>query len=136
METNEAIMARIFELQNNREYEASYAYYHENWFTHSAPPGMQRHIEGDRFFWSEMDKGIPDRNIELKLCVDNGENLLAGYWVLTGTHTGVCFGHSPTGKSVKIPGLFIARFDNGKFVEHWGGPQDDIMMSLFKKLSP
>jgi predicted ester cyclase len=39
-----------------------------------------------------------------------------------GVNTGSVMGHSPTGKSMEIDVIDIARLEAGKIVEHWGVP--------------
>ncbi len=38
----------------------------------------------------------------------------------SGTHTGVLFGISPTGRAVSIDIMDLCRFEDGKVAEHWG----------------
>jgi predicted ester cyclase len=40
-------------------------------------------------------------------------------------------GIAPTGKKVTVPALDMARYEDGKLVEHWGGPDQ---MSLLRQL--
>lgn len=44
-----------------------------------------------------------------------------------GTHHGAFMGIAPTGRSVAISIIDIARFTNGKVIEHWGN-RDDLGM--------
>jgi hypothetical protein len=62
-----------------------------------------------------------------------GLGLFVLSWLMTfhGTHTGEFQGIAPTGKKVTIPALDMARFESGKLVEHWGGPNQ---MSLLQQL--
>jgi len=39
-----------------------------------------------------------------------------------GTHRGTFQGIPPTGNSILVSGLDIIRIEDGKFAEHWGGP--------------
>jgi predicted ester cyclase len=48
-----------------------------------------------------------------------------------GVNTGSIFGNPPTGKSFEIDVMDIARFTDGKLVEHWGVPdQLGLLMQL------
>lgn len=55
-------------------------------------------------------------------------------WALNrarGVNTGSIFGYPPTGKSIEIDVIDIARFVDGKLVEHWGVPdQLGMLMQL------
>jgi steroid delta-isomerase-like uncharacterized protein len=75
---------------------------------------------------SEFRAAYPD----LKLVVDDGvytENASAGRWILTGTNTGAG-AMPPTGKSVKIWGIAIHHYANGKITEEWVGYDSQSMM--------
>lgn len=48
-----------------------------------------------------------------------------------GTHQGPLLGLAPTGKPWTVTALEIVRIENGRFVEHWGGPD---MLSLLLQL--
>jgi predicted ester cyclase len=41
---------------------------------------------------------------------------------MSGTHRGSFQGIQPTGKMITVSLVDIIRVENGKFVEHWGGP--------------
>ncbi len=40
-------------------------------------------------------------------------------WTATGTHKGNLPPLPPTGKTIKVTGITVARLSNGKFVESW-----------------
>jgi predicted ester cyclase len=52
------------------------------------------------------------------------EQSLAFAYTLTGTHDGLLMGIAPTGKKIKIRGLQISRFKDGKMVERWGSSDE------------
>ena len=55
-------------------------------------------------------------------------------WALNrarGVNTGSIMGFPPTGKSIEIDVFDVARFEDGKLVEHWGVPdQMGMLMQL------
>ncbi len=56
---------------------------------------------------------------------------------IRGTHKGSFLNIPPTGKSVMIWGLDIIRIEDGKFVEHWGGPDTfDILRQIGATIKP
>jgi steroid delta-isomerase-like uncharacterized protein len=60
---------------------------------------------------------------DLKMTMDDAiveGNQVAARFTMTGTHKGEFQGIPPTGKSVKIGGIDIVRFEGDKAVEHWG----------------
>ena len=48
-----------------------------------------------------------------------------------GTHQGAFQSIAPTGKHVTVSAIDIVRIENGKFVEHWGGPD---LLNLLQQL--
>ncbi|MGH2954469.1 MAG: ester cyclase [Solirubrobacterales bacterium] len=59
-----------------------------------------------------------DLNVAVEECFGEGD-LVCTRWTASGTHDGELFGMPPTGKSMRIEGLSIDRFENGKVVETW-----------------
>jgi steroid delta-isomerase-like uncharacterized protein len=60
---------------------------------------------------------------DLKMTMDDAiveGNQIAARFTMTGTHKGEFAGVPATGKSVKIGGIDIVRFEGDKAVEHWG----------------
>jgi len=81
--------------------------------------GLKKQIAGFR-------AAYPD----LKLVVEDGvyaENESAGRWTLTGTNTGSGV-MPPTGKTVKIWGISMLHFANGKITEEWVGFDNQSFM--------
>ena len=45
-------------------------------------------------------------------------------YTMTGTHNGPLMGFPPTGKKMKIRGVQIFKFKDGKVVERWGSSDE------------
>ncbi len=109
------------------EYGAVYDYFSEDFMSHVTarvnPEQVGtdiRHREGE--FWVMAKQAFPDMKFDVDLVLESGEYIISN-WTLTGTHTGEPFYDvEPTGNAVEINGTAILRFENGKVVEHWGGP--------------
>jgi len=62
--------------------------------------------------------GFPDlKSVVEQLITGEDQVILRLAW--TGTHTGPYLGVQPTGKSVRVRGMTIWRFEDGKPVEDW-----------------
>ena len=90
-----------------------------NFVRHSDPGTSAEGLENLKKLITAFRAAYPD----LKL-VSNEEiytkNRFAGRWTLTATNTGP--GEMPpTGKAIKIWGINIIHFENGKLVEEWDG---------------
>ena len=66
---------------------------------------------------------FPDMTVTLETLVADEESIAFPY-TLTGTQTGPLMGFAPTGKKIKIRGMQISRFKDGKMVERWGNSDE------------
>jgi predicted ester cyclase len=102
----------------------------DNYHSHDFPPGLPPGREGLKLFISVFHAAFPDGHLTIDQMIAEGDTV-ATRLTFHGTHTGEFQGIAPTGKKVTIPALDMARFVNGKLVEHWGGPNQ---MSLLQQL--
>jgi len=73
-------------------------------------------------WWTEAREAFPDMVFSVDLLVEH-DDLVVSNWTVRGTHTGRNFYDvQPTGQPVVINGTAILRIQDGKIVEHWGGP--------------
>ncbi len=61
---------------------------------------------------------FPDMRATIEDQVAEGD-LVVTRWSVQGTHQGMFWGHSPTGKQMSVTGIIIERIVNGKAVEGW-----------------
>lgn len=67
----------------------------------------------------ELVTGFPDAEFTFDPVIVEGDTV-AGHWVMTGTHTGEFVGLKPTGRTVRVTGTFMTRYDEeGRAVETW-----------------
>lgn len=102
----------------------------DNYHSHDFPPGLPPGREGLKIFISVFHAAFPDGHLTIDQMIAEGDTV-ATRLTFHGTHTGEFQGIAPTGKKVTIPALDMARFESGKLVEHWGGPNQ---MSLLQQL--
>src|SRR5262249_9096531 len=74
---------------------------------------------GYRMFSSGMRTAFPDLSVTPETIVRDEDTIALAY-TLTGTHNGPLGKILATGKKVKIRGLQISKFKDGKMVERWG----------------
>ena len=109
------------------DYDAVYEYFSDAFMSHVtervAPDRVGTDIRGhEKYFWENAKKAFPDMTFDVNLVLESGEHIVSN-WTLSGTHTGGnYYDVKPSGKKVTINGTAILRFENGKVVEHWGGP--------------
>src|SRR5689334_17179559 len=99
-----------------------------------APDGSPgRTLTRDQFkgFVRSLRAGIPDLHYTVEAAVESGDTV----WMRVrarGTDSGTGqFGHPPTGKPISIDVIDVARFVDGRMVEHWGVPD---RMSVLQQL--
>ena len=90
---------------------------------HDPAPGQHMGPEGYKAFFTELRKAFPDMQVEVKKLVADEDSVAFAY-TLTGTHQGDFNGHKPTGKAIKVRGMQIGRFVDGKMVERWGSSDE------------
>ena len=78
---------------------------------------------GFHAFWSTMLTAFPDAHIEPAHLAADDEHVTVAY-TLTGTHKGDFQGIAPTGRSIEVTGVQLARFEAGKIVERWGSSDE------------
>jgi predicted ester cyclase len=61
--------------------------------------------------------------VNLETMVADDDSIAIAY-TLTGTQTGPLGAIAPTGKKIKIRGMQIAKFKDGKMVERWGSSDE------------
>lgn len=83
------------------------------------PPGTPTGREGFKDFVQRMHAAFPHLRCRIEDMTADGDKVWARA-VLSGTHEGEFMGVEPTGNSVEFEVIDIARFENGKGVEHWG----------------
>jgi len=69
-------------------------------------------------FLGAFRAGFPDMSMRVEFAFGDGE-MVAVRWGMSGTHTAELFGIPPSGKPVKVVGISLLRFANGKVVEDW-----------------
>lgn len=84
------------------------------------PPGTADGHDGFRKVLGGFCAAFPDLHLNIEFMVSDGDRLV-GYVTTTGTHKALFMGIPPTGKTFKVNGTDIFRFDDeGKVAAHWG----------------
>ena len=82
-------------------------------------PGAQGYID----FFTMMRNAFPDMKVDVETMVAH-EDKVAFAYTLTGTHKGDFMGVSGTNNNIKVRGMQISRFRDGKMVERWGSSDE------------
>jgi hypothetical protein len=85
---------------------------------HGPPGGWPNGPEGLKMVASVFGGGFQDWDISIEDQIAEGDRV-ASRWLASATHTGPVMGMPPTGNTVRVTGVNVARFSDGKIVESW-----------------
>ncbi len=124
---NKALFRRTYEeLLNRGDLSHVEEIIAPDFLNHEAPPGMDRGPDSMRGLVMMLRTAFPDLHFTIEDLIAEGDRV-AGRLTMSGTHRGPLMGMPPTGRTVKQDHMHIARFQDGKAVEHWG-VRDDLGM--------
>jgi steroid delta-isomerase-like uncharacterized protein len=129
-ESAQAALAKFAEVVNTGRFDLFDQVVAPNCVDNDPADGQVPGPAGYRMFFSRMRTAFPDMSVTPETIVQDEETIAIAY-TLTGTHTGP-FGRIPaTGKKVKIRGMQISKFKDGKMVERWGSSDE---LGLLKQI--
>ena len=86
---------------------------------HDPAPGQPEGPRGIGVFWSTFKEAFPDVALEPVEVVATEDHVTAVLDV-TGTHRGPFLGHEATGRTFKVRGIQVGRFEDGRMTDRWG----------------
>ena len=82
-------------------------------------PSRDFTLEEDLAFARDERRALPDMTMTVNQMVAEGDRV-AVYWTASGTNTQAGMGLPATGKKIKVSGITLFRFQDGKIREEWG----------------
>ena len=119
IEENKNIIRRYQEAYNNNDLDKLDEVVAVNVLTPKIMPGVPSGLEGAKAVHQRSLLGMPDFHTRIDDLIAEDDKVVARV-TMTGTHTGDFWGFPATGNNVTFTGIYIARIENGKIVEHWG----------------
>ncbi len=119
VEENKQIVRRYQEIYNNNRLDDLLEVVSDGLLTPKIMAGVPSGIEGAKTAHRIMLAGFPDYQTVIEDLFAEGDKVAARI-TMSGTNLGAFMGISPTGTFVSFTGMYIARIENGKIVEHWG----------------
>ena len=95
---------------------------------HDPAPGQAPGPDGFKAFFAAMRTAFPDLHVEVDTLVADGDQVAFAY-TLTGTNNGPFQGHDATRKPIRIRGVQISKFVDGKMTERWGSSDELGLMT-------
>ena len=117
-ESNGAALSKFAEAVNTGNYKLFNDVVAADCVDHDPGPGQVPGPDGYQALFTEMRQAFPDMKVERAELVADEEAIAFAY-TFSGTQNGSLMGIAPTGKNVKIRGLQISKFRDGKMVERW-----------------
>jgi predicted ester cyclase len=87
------------------------------------PEAQKQRLAGLRAAFPDIHLTIEDLVVE--------DDRVAFRMTLRGTHQGPFQGITPTGRQVTVSAIDVVHIENGRFSEHWGGPD---MLALLQQV--
>lgn len=127
-ETNLTAQTTLGELLASGQIDQLHQVFADDVLDHDPMPDQKPGVEGIKQFWSSFFAAFPD--LETKpLVVSADDEHVTVVLDITGTNTGEFQGNAPTGKRVRVRGIQVGRFVDGKLVERWGASDEHGILS-------
>jgi steroid delta-isomerase-like uncharacterized protein len=131
-EANEAGLAKFAEAVNTGKFELFDEAVAADCVDHDPAAGQVGGPAGYKALFKEMRTAFPDMKVDLETETMVADDDTIGFaYTITGTHKGPLMRIPPNGKKVKIRGMQISKFKNGKMVERWGSSDE---LGMLKQL--
>jgi len=116
-ERNKEVARNFFEEVLGQGHLDKYAESHaKDFVAHGENHGYT--LEEDMAAAKEERKALPDMKVDVNQILAE-RDLVAVYWIASGTNTQAGMGFPATGKKIKVDGMTIFRFKAGKICEEW-----------------
>ncbi|OGU70759.1 MAG: hypothetical protein A2V93_07680 [Ignavibacteria bacterium RBG_16_34_14] len=117
---NKAALMKIYEAFETGNTDSLDNYIAEDAMDHALDTMITKKqgLAGIKDLFRAHHTSFPDTKITVNAIGTSGDTLLA-YYTFTGTNSGMMMGMPATNKSVKVDGVDIVVFKDGKAVEHW-----------------
>ena len=115
-EKNKQAIYRLNEAVNKGDYSIFPDLFAPNYVYHINPE--IKGVEGFQSLQTIMRNAFPDYHEKIEHIFAEGD-MVAQFYLLTGTFKGALAGTKPTGKHLSFPVVVLSRFENGKQVEAW-----------------
>jgi predicted ester cyclase len=107
-----------------------------NYKRYLSPTAEPLNLDGQRQRITGLREAFPDLHFTIEDLIAEGDRVVFRS-TIRGTHRGAFQGIPPTGRRVTVGLIDIVRVEDGRFVEHWGGPDlFDLLRQLGATVSP
>jgi steroid delta-isomerase-like uncharacterized protein len=129
-EENKSLVHRYIEVLNSGKFEMLDDMLAPHYKRYLSPIVAPLTPEAQKQRLAGLRAAFPDVDLTIEDLIAEGDRA-AFRMTLRGTHQGAFQGIPPTGKPVTVSAFDVVRIENGKFIEHWGGPD---LLNLLQQL--
>ena len=115
---NEALIHRVLDLINDRQLDAAFELYAEDYIYHGPGGAELRGRDEIRGLWVAFLTGYPDLHSTVDELIVQGDRIVMR-WTIYGTHTGDFFGVPASNNPLVLQITEIFRVENGQLAEAW-----------------
>ena len=87
-------------------------------YVYRNPTDELRGAEAIKGLFAAYRAAFPDFHVRVDDRVATGDRMVQAF-TITGTHEGEFMGISPTRRKIRVHGIVMSRFEDGKIVEEW-----------------
>ncbi|RIX28365.1 ester cyclase [Amnibacterium setariae] len=117
--TNLEAQGRMGEIVAAGEYDRLTEVLADGLVDHDPAPDQAPGPRGIGEFWTTFKEAFPDVALE-PVQVIATEDFVTAVLEVSGTHRGEFLGHEATGKSFRVRGIQVGKFEDGKMTDRWG----------------
>ena len=96
--------------------------------------GIDPGLENVKQFYAAFWSAFPDASVTAEEFIEQSDRVVVRD-VITGTHRGNFMGAAASGKQIRLPGISILRFRNGKCFERWTASDSLLLLAQIDGLS-
>jgi predicted ester cyclase len=116
---NESVLNNYYGALNQGDIEGAVSFLDESFTSDAALPGLKKGREGFEASLKALRLAFPDLSFEILERVSQGDTTVVRYDVV-GTQRGKLYGIKATRKKIKVTGIDIWKFQNGKILGQHG----------------
>jgi len=120
-DANKALVRRYYVAVNRGDPNALDELFSPNYKRYLSATAAPLTADGQKQRLAGLRAAFPDLQLTVEDIIAEGDRVAVNL-TARGTHRGTFQGIAPTGKTVTVSAFEVVRIENGKLVEHWGGP--------------
>lgn len=118
-QANLEAQGRMAEIVGGQQYDRLGEVLADGLVDHDPAPDQSEGPKGIGEFWQTFTTAFPDVQLEPVQTIAT-EDYVVAILDVSGTHRGDFLGHEATGKTFKVRGIQVGKFQDGRMTDRWG----------------